>query len=62
MSREKLFQDKKKMPRINKKVAQNFVRHELWTPKNKKTEEQEEQSQDAGQDEGSHINKKRRRE
>lgn len=64
MKREKLFQDKKTMPRINQGVAKRFVRHELWTPKNKEADEEaveEDKSVDdsSGQPDG-HVNKKRR--
>lgn len=36
MQKEKQLQDKKNMPRVNQQAAKRFVKHELWTPKNKK--------------------------
>uniref|UniRef100_A0A336LJI0 Nuclear nucleic acid-binding protein C1D n=1 Tax=Culicoides sonorensis TaxID=179676 RepID=A0A336LJI0_CULSO len=61
MKREKLFQDKKTMPRINQGVAKRFVKHELWTPKDKTNETQEEDEKTEQLDSG-HVNKKRRHE
>lgn len=62
MKREKLFQDKKTMPRINQAVAKRFVRHELWTPKDSSEEQEKtlEDSSGTNEPEESHVNKKRR--
>lgn len=39
MKREKQYQDRKTMPRIDQDAAKRFVKHELWTPKDPQQDE-----------------------
>lgn len=56
MKREKLFQDKKTMPRINQAVAKRFVLHGIQKArKNLENEDDNSEETDTG-----HVNKKRR--